>query len=69
MRAAPSNVDIIASMNEKKKRDEDMALIRSAFEPWQPGEWDEFRETLNRDKAAGAEAVSYIAAGIRRSAC
>lgn len=52
--------DLIARMQAKARRDEQMARIKVDHEPWKPGEWEEFRDSLNANPKTGAELVSYL---------
>lgn len=53
--------DMIARMQAKARRDEQMAKIKSDYAPWADGEWEEFRATLNQDKAGAQMLVDHLA--------
>lgn len=63
MRKQATATDLIARMQAKSRREEQMARIKADHEPWAPGEWDEFRESLNANPKTAAELVNYLCGG------
>ena len=54
-------IDMIERMRAKTMRESQMAKIRADYAPWADGEWEEFRATLNHDKAGAQMLVDYLA--------
>jgi len=53
--------DMIARMQAKAMQDSQMAKIKADYAPWADGEWEEFRATLNQDKAGAQMLVDHLA--------
>lgn len=61
MRKPAKAIDMIERMRAKTMRDAQMAKIKADYAPWADGEWDEFRATLNQDKAGAQMLVDHLA--------
>lgn len=52
--------DVIARMQAKASIDSKMDRIKTAYAPWQPGEWEEFRASLNANRETGMALVNHL---------
>lgn len=53
--------ELIARMQAKAMQDECLAIIKSKYAPWQPGEWEEMLAIANTDRAEARKAFAFLA--------
>jgi len=53
--------DLIARMQAKAIQDECLAIVKTKYAPWQPGEWEELLAIANADRAEARKTFAFLA--------